>query len=86
MSDVIGMNDLEIPDTLHRESLVFDLLDNTNYAPWRKNMHILFMRMSLLYLIDYDRPHDSNAASGKKRFASRASRRMGRLRCPGYKL
>ena len=48
-----------IPHTLHRESLVFDLLDNSNYASWRKNMHILFMRMSLLDLIDHLRAPDA---------------------------
>ena len=55
------MNNLVIPDTLHRESLVFDLLDNTNYASWRKNMRILFMRMSLLDL-DHPRPPDATPA------------------------
>ena len=56
------MNNLVIPDTLHRESLVFDLLDNSNYASWRKNMRILFMRMSLLDLIDHVRPPDATPA------------------------
>ena len=56
------MDNLVIPDTLHRESLVFDLLDNTNYASWRKNMRILFMRMSLLDLVDHSRPPDATPA------------------------
>jgi len=31
--------DLDIPTVLHRESLVFDLLDNTNYGIPRKNVY-----------------------------------------------
>lgn len=56
------MNNLVILDTLHRESLVFDFLDNSNYTSWRKNMRILFMRMSLLDLIDHARPPDATPA------------------------
>ena len=56
------MRDLVIPDTLHREPLVFDLLGSTNFASWRKNMRILLMRMSLLDLIDREPPRDATNA------------------------
>ena len=58
----VTMADLVIPDTLHRESLTFDPLDGSNYASWKKNMRILLMRMSLLDLVDHDRPRDATVA------------------------
>ena len=62
MEERFNLEDLEIPKSLHRETLVFDLLDNTNYGIWRKIMRILLMRMCLVDLVDYDRPDDADAS------------------------
>lgn len=54
------MEGLDFPKSLLRESLTFDLLETGNYPTWRKNMRILLMRMSLLDLIDHDKPPDGD--------------------------
>jgi len=59
MANLVDMKDLEIPKSLHHETPIFDLLDNTNYGVWRKNMRILLMRMCLIDLVDHDGPQDA---------------------------
>lgn len=54
------MEDLILPDKLVREPTTFPLLDGTNYASWKRSMRILFIRMSLLDVIDIDKPVDAD--------------------------
>jgi len=65
MANPVDMKYLEIPKSLHREALAFDLLDNTNYGVWRKNVQILLMGMCLINLVDHDRPQDADGSWGK---------------------